>query len=126
MGCVAKGYCVHHQFGSFRLPVPVQNALFRDFCRLNQFQFGLSINEIFGNRENVNLIAFLRDINRGDISTLLVCSLNCFSRELVNEIFDLLDGKAIRVWSVFEGVYADRKFVEAFFKADDEFPVADK
>lgn len=42
-----RGYCTHQSFGSFRIPVPQQNILIRDFAKKNNFNFKLSTNEFY-------------------------------------------------------------------------------
>lgn len=42
-----RGYCTHQKFGSFRIPVPLQNIILRDFAKKNKFGFKLSTNEFY-------------------------------------------------------------------------------
>ena len=42
-----RGYCTHQNFGSFRIPVPLQNIILRDFAKKNNFGFKLSTNEFY-------------------------------------------------------------------------------
>jgi sporadic carbohydrate cluster protein (TIGR04323 family) len=41
-----RGYCSHQPFGGFRIPVPVQNLMLRDFAERKGLTFLLSVNEM--------------------------------------------------------------------------------
>lgn len=40
-----RGYVSSREFGGFRIPVPVQTIVLRDYCARNQFLYKLHVNE---------------------------------------------------------------------------------
>ena len=100
---IAKGYCTHDQFGDFRIPVSFMNAVYRDFCRSQEYRFALSINEIIGASGCPNLTSFLiEQTQKRQIDILLIPSFDCIPENSASRILSLAKSADIRIFSIFE------------------------
>jgi sporadic carbohydrate cluster protein (TIGR04323 family) len=57
-----RGYCTSHSFGGFRIPVPVQNLILRDYAARTNRLFRLSINELNFPNCYLHLESLLREL----------------------------------------------------------------
>lgn len=42
-----RGYATHHDFGGYKIPVPVQNLVMRDYTQRKNLLFKLTVNEYY-------------------------------------------------------------------------------
>ena len=70
---IFRGYCTHNHFGEYKIPVPAQNIIYRDYCKNNKYQFNLSRNELFFENSDIILNEMLKELD--DINGILMCSI---------------------------------------------------
>jgi sporadic carbohydrate cluster protein (TIGR04323 family) len=68
-----RGYCTHNAFGEYRMPVPAQNILYRDYANKNGLYFKLSVNELFFKKCFLHLFALLDELEW--LEGILMCSI---------------------------------------------------
>jgi sporadic carbohydrate cluster protein (TIGR04323 family) len=68
-----RGYCTHSSFGGYKIPVPAQNILFRDYSKKNNIHQKLSINELNFKKCYVQLDYLLEQLH--DLEGILMCSI---------------------------------------------------
>ena len=56
----AVGYCDPNPFGDYRIPIPLQNIIYRDYANKRGFSLALSINEIVDVADKPMLLNFLK------------------------------------------------------------------
>ena len=67
-----RGYCTHNSFGEYRMPVPAQNILFRDYSNKYGLYLKLSVNELFFKDCFLHLFAMLEELE--ELDGVLMCS----------------------------------------------------
>ena len=68
-----RGYCTHNPFGDYRIPVPAQNIIYRDYANKHGLILKLSVNELFFPNCYLHLQNLLNELNQLD--GVLMCSL---------------------------------------------------
>jgi len=68
-----RGYCTHNSFGEYRMPVPAQNILFRDYSNKYGLYLKLSVNELFFKDCFLHLFAMLEELE--ELDGVLMCSI---------------------------------------------------
>ena len=87
-----RGYCTHNPFGEYRIPVPAQNIIYRDYAKKHGLNLKLSINELFFPNCFLQLQSLLTELN--DLEGVLMCSIFMFpikkrDRELIYKKLEL-------------------------------------
>ena len=67
-----RGYCTHNTFGEYRLPIPAQNILYRDYANKNGLHLKLSVNELYFPGCYLNLHSLMEDLPK--LEGVLMCS----------------------------------------------------
>jgi len=65
-----RGYCSQSNFGGFKIPIPIQNCYYREYCNVTHSIFLLSQNELLGSSVPIKLVAMSQ--SREDNGILLV------------------------------------------------------
>jgi len=68
-----RGYCTHNSFGEYRMPVPAQNILFRDYSNKYGLYLKLSVNELFFKDCFLHLFSLMEELDQLD--GVLMCSI---------------------------------------------------
>jgi len=68
-----RGYCTHNPFGEYRMPVPAQNILYREYSNRLGLHFKLSVNELFFPDCFLNLFSLLKELE--EIEGVLMSSI---------------------------------------------------
>ena len=67
-----KGYCTHNIFGEYKISVPAQNIIYRDYATRNKFTLHLGTNELYFENCYLKLISLVEESNEYD--GILMCS----------------------------------------------------
>ena len=68
-----KGYCTHNSFGEYRMPIPAQNILYRDYAIKHGQHLQLSTNELFFPNCFLNLYNLTNELE--ELKGILMCSM---------------------------------------------------
>ena len=68
-----RGYCTNAEFGGYRIPVPVQNLVLRDYVQRRNLLFRLSINELQFPNCYLQLLGLLPQL--ATLEGVIMCSL---------------------------------------------------
>ena len=68
-----RGYCTHNSFGEYRMPVPAQNILYRDYANKYGLYYKISVNELFFKDCFLHLFSLLEELDQLD--GVLMCSI---------------------------------------------------
>ena len=67
-----RGYCTPNRFGEYKIPIPAQNIIYRDYCKKHNFNFSLSRNELFFKESYIIQNEILKELDQ--IDGILMCS----------------------------------------------------
>jgi sporadic carbohydrate cluster protein (TIGR04323 family) len=76
-----RGYCTHNAFGEYRMPIPAQNIIYRDYANKNELHFKLSVNELFFPECFLNLYSLLDELDQ--LKGVLMCSIFMLPKQVV-------------------------------------------
>lgn len=82
-----RGYCTHNRFGEYKIPVPAQNIIYKDYVIKNNLHFKLSVSELFIEGSYVTLYSLLKELN--SLEGILMCSFSMLPKDIKkrNQIF---------------------------------------
>lgn len=85
-----RGYCTHNKFGEYKIPVPAQNIIYRDYVLKNNLHFKLSVSELFIKGSYITLYSLLKELN--SLEGILMCSYLMLPKDTKkrNQIFNLV------------------------------------
>ena len=87
-----RGYCSPNEFGGYKIPIPMQNTLYRDYVSKNNLVFMLSINELYFKDCYIQLNdLILKSIN---VNGILMCSMFMMPKD--NEYRNYLFNESIK------------------------------
>ena len=83
-----RGYCTHNKFGEYKIPVPAQNIIYKDYVLKNNLHFKLSVSELFIKESYVTLFSLLKELN--SLEGILMCSYSMLPSDIKkrNQIFN--------------------------------------
>lgn len=83
-----RGYCTHNRFGEYKIPVPAQNIIYKDYVLKNNLHFKLSVSELFIKGSYVTLYSLLKELN--SLEGILMCSYSMLPKNTKkrNQIFN--------------------------------------
>ena len=83
-----RGYCTHNKFGEYKIPVPAQNIIYKDYVFKNNLHFKLSVSELFIKESYVTLFSLLKELN--SLEGILMCSYSMLPSDIKkrNQIFN--------------------------------------
>ena len=67
-----RGYCTHNAFGDYKMPVPAQNIIYRDYANKNILDLKLSVNELFFPNCFLQLFGLINELD--NLDGILMCS----------------------------------------------------
>lgn len=107
-----RGYCTHQKFGSFKIPVPLQNVIIRDFAKKNNFGFKLSTNEFYFDNCYMQLLRLIEICISEKIYGLVMLSYLMLPKDLqeLNKILKKLLKNNIKVYFIIENLQIENKF----------------
>jgi sporadic carbohydrate cluster protein (TIGR04323 family) len=121
-----RGYCTHNTFGEYRMPVPAQNILYRDYANKHNLYHKLTVHELFFPECFLNLWGLFKEIDQ--LEGVLMCSIFMLPptvRERARIYQSLLDGKA-ELHFVLEGIILrtrkDIESLETIFHIRNQMP----
>ena len=121
-----RGYCTHNTFGEYRMPVPAQNILYRDYANKHNPYHKLTVHELFFPECFLNLWGLFKEIDQ--LEGVLMCSIFMLPptvRERARIYQSLLDGKA-ELHFVLEGIILrtrkDIESLETIFHIRNQMP----
>ena len=79
-----RGYCTHNKFGEYKIPVPAQNIIYKDYVFKNNLHFKLSVSELFIKESYVTLFSLLKELN--SLEGILMCSYSMLPSDIKKEI----------------------------------------
>ena len=68
-----RGYCTPNPFGSYSIPAPAQNIIFRDYANKHNLLFKLSVNELIFKNCYLHLFSLLDELSKHE--GVFMCSL---------------------------------------------------
>ena len=74
-----RGYCTHNRFGEYKMPVPAQNIIYKDYVLKNNLHFKLSVSELFIKGSYVTLYSLLKELN--SLEGILMCSYSMLPKD---------------------------------------------
>lgn len=85
-----RGYASHNKFGEYKIPVPAQNILYRDYAKKNNLNLKLSVSELFFEDCYLNLFNLLNELP--NLKGLLLCSIFMLPKKVDTrkEIFKII------------------------------------
>ena len=79
-----RGYCTHNRFGEYKMPVPAQNIIYKDYVLKNNLHFKLSVSELFIKGSYVTLYSLLKELN--SLEGILMCSYSMLPKDTKKSI----------------------------------------
>lgn len=113
-----RGYCTHQKFGDFRIPVPQQNVIIRDFAKKNNFGFKLSTNEFYFDNCYMQLSRLIEICINEKIYGLVMLSYLMLPEDLqkLNKILKKLLKSNIKVFFIIENLQIENEIqLKKFF-----------
>ena len=68
-----RGYCTHNSFGEYKIPVPAQNIIYRDYANKQNLELKLSVNELYFQDCFLQLESLLTELET--LQGILMCSI---------------------------------------------------
>ncbi len=68
-----RGYCTHNSFGEYKIPVPAQNIIYRDYANKQNLELKLSVNELYFQDCFLQLESLLTELE--NLQGILMCSI---------------------------------------------------
>ena len=68
-----RGYCTHSSFGEYRMPVPAQNIIYRDYTNKKGLHLKISVNELYFPDCFLQLHSLLNELD--ELEGVLMCSM---------------------------------------------------
>ena len=68
-----RGYCSPNEFGGYKIPIPLQNTLYREYVSKNNLIFMLSINELYFKDCYIQLHDLI--LKSTNVDGILMCSM---------------------------------------------------
>ena len=121
-----RGYCTHNSFGEYRIPVPAQNILYRDYANKHGLHFKLSVNELFFPNCYLHLRGLLEELDY--LEGVLMCSIFMLPQDqkLREQIYQRFSESGCELHFVLESIVLrtrlDMEELETIFRIRGQLP----